>query len=127
MRIEHLAMWVSDLENMKLFYTAYFNGTANEKYTNSLKKFESYFVSFEGGARLELMRRPEIQSKENDAVYSGYAHVAFSVGSKEKVIELTETFRKEGYTIASEARTTGDGYFESSILDPEGNLVEITI
>lgn len=127
MRIEHIALWSNDLEQMKSFYMKYFKGIANDKYTNKMKQFESYFLVFEDGARIELMKKPEILKHDNRLTLFGYAHLAFSVGSEEKVIELTETLRNDGYTIYSEPRTTGDGYFESSILDPEGNLIEITI
>lgn len=127
MRIEHIAVWVNDLELMKLFYIKYFNGVSNDKYTNPAKKFESYFLVFNGGARLELMRKPELANNENKSYSVGYTHIAFSVGSKENVIELTERLRNDGYGVYSEPRTTGDGYFESSIHDPEGNLIEITI
>ncbi|MDQ0088559.1 lactoylglutathione lyase [Paenibacillus anaericanus] len=127
MRIEHIALWSNDLEQMKSFYMKYFKGIANDKYTNKMKQFESYFLVFEDGARIELMKKPEILKHDNRLTLFGYAHIAFSVGSEEKVIELTETLRNDGYTIYSEPRTTGDGYFESSILDPEGNLIEITI
>lgn len=127
MRIEHIALWSNDLEQMKSFYMKYFKGIANDKYTNKMKQFESYFLAFEDGARIELMKKPEILKHDNRLTLFGYAHIAFSVGSEEKVIELTEILRNDGYTIYSEPRTTGDGYFESSILDPEGNLIEITI
>lgn len=127
MKIEHIALWTNDLENMKSFYMKYFHAIANNKYTNHQKQFESYFLSFESGARLELMRKPEYASREASLNHLGYAHLAFSVGSKDKVIQLTETLKNDGYTVQSEPRTTGDGYFESCILDPEGNLVEITV
>ena len=127
MRIEHIALWTNDLEQMRFFYMKYFEGISNDKYTNTKKQFESYFLVFEGGTRIELMRKPELIKQENKLILLGFAHIAFSVGSKEKVIELTETLRNDGYTIYSEPRITGDGYFESSILDPEGNLIEITI
>ncbi|MFC5528876.1 VOC family protein [Cohnella yongneupensis] len=127
MRIEHIALWTKDIEQMKFFYMKYFKGISNDKYTNKVKQFESYFLVFEGGARIELMRKPDLIKQENKLSLFGYAHIAFSVGSKERVLELTETLRIDGYTIYSEPRVTGDGYFESSILDPEGNVIEITI
>lgn len=127
MKIEHIALWTNDLEQMKSFYMKYFKGSTNDKYINEVKQFESYFLVFEGGTRIELMRKPKLIIKENRLTLIGYAHLAFSVGSKETVLELTETLRNDGYTIYSEPRITGDGYFESSILDPEGNLIEITI
>lgn len=127
MKIEHIAIWVKDLEKTKTFYQKYFGAVSNEKYVNPVKKFESYFLSFENGCRLEIMTRPDL--KENEKSYEfqqfGIIHFAFSAESKEKVNELTETLRKDGYTIAGEPRTTGDGYYESVILDPENNIIEI--
>lgn len=127
MKVEHIALWTNDLELMRSFYMKYFKGTSNDKYINKEKQFESYFLIFEGGTRIELMRKPEIIRHENRLALFGYAHIAFSAGSKDKVLELTERLRNDGYKVYSEPRTTGDGYFESSILDPEGNLIEITI
>jgi lactoylglutathione lyase len=129
MKIEHLAIWVTNLAQMKKFYQTYFQATAGEKYHNPKKQFESYFLSFAGGARLELMRREDISPRKND-IHSesiGLAHVAFSVGSKEKVNSLTEQLRKDGYVVFDGPRTTGDGYYESVVLDPEGNRIKITI
>jgi lactoylglutathione lyase len=126
MKIEHVAIWVNDLEAMRDFYKQYFNGEANELYHNPKKQFESYFITFEGGARLELMRRVGIDDKIQKQII-GYAHIAFSVGSKEKVNELTNTVREAGYPVLNGPRTTGDGYYESVVSDPEGNQIEITI
>ena len=125
--IEHLAIWVQDLEKMKDFYTRFFAMKCNDKYLNEKKQFSSYFLSFEGGARIELMHRPDIseQSSEWGNTF-GLTHFAISVGSRERVDELTESIRKAGFKVTGEPRTTGDGYYESVILDPEGNLVEIT-
>lgn len=129
MKIEHLAMWVSDLEKMKDFYETWFEGKAGELYINPVKNFRSYFLSFAEGPRLELMQMPGILPKpENTELQSmGFVHMAVSVGSREKVDTLTRKLREAGYTVAGEPRTTGDGYYESVILDPEGNRVEITI
>ena len=126
MKIEHVAIWVNDLEGMRDFYKQYFGGEENSLYHNPKKQFESYFITFEGGARLELMKRVGIE----DALQTetiGYAHIAFSVGSKEKVNELTNTLREAGYPVLNGPRTTGDGYYESVVSDPEGNQIEITI
>ncbi|MGE8554011.1 MAG: VOC family protein [Chryseobacterium jejuense] len=127
MKIEHIAVWVKDLEKTSAFYQKYFGAVSNEKYVNPVKKFESYFLSFENGCRLEIMTRPDLKESENsyESQQFGIIHFAFSAGSKEKVNELTETLRKDGYTIAGEPRTTGDGYYESVILDPENNIIEI--
>lgn len=127
MRIEHIAIWVKDLESMKSFYMKYFNMKSSAKYVNEKKQFSSYFLSFPGGARLEIMHRTDIVSKiGNRGEVMGLTHLAYTVGSREKVVELTEQLRKDGYQVYSEARTTGDGYFESVVLDPEGNHLEIT-
>ena len=129
MKIEHLAIWVKDLEKMKSFYEHFFNGKAGEKYHNPIKKFTSYFLSFENGCRLELMHQPEmveIQEKLQQE-FIGIAHFAVSVGSKEKVNSLTNELRMANYKVVGEARMTGDGYYESVVLDAEGNRIEITI
>ncbi|MDA2595802.1 MULTISPECIES: VOC family protein [Bacillus cereus group] len=126
MKIEHVAIWVNDLVGMRDFYKQYFNGEENSLYHNTKKQFKSYFITFEGGARLELMKRVG----REDALQTetiGYAHIAFSVGSKEKVNELTNTLREAGYPVLNGPRTTGDGYYESVVSDPEGNQIEITI
>lgn len=127
MKIEHIAIWVRDLEKIKEFYQKYFGATSNEKYHNPVKNFESYFLSFENGSRLEIMTRPDIQEGNNsfDAQKFGIVHLAFSTGSNEKVDALTETLRNDGYEVVGEPRTSGDGYYESVILDPENNIVEI--
>ncbi len=128
MRFEHLAIWVNDLEKMKLFYCQYFNMKPGNIYINEMKGFSSYFLSFETGARLELMNRADIvESEYNRNLLMGLNHLAISVGSKEKVDELTNFLKENGIQIVGEPRTTGDGYYESVIADPEGNLVEITI
>lgn len=129
MKIEHLALWCNNLELIKTFYISYFNMKCNEKYVNREKHFASYFLSFENdsSARLEIMQRPDITENNNlRGLLMGFAHLAFSVGSKEKVNSLTEKLRKDGYTVVGEPRTTGDGYYESIIEDPEGNWIEIT-
>ena len=128
MKIEHLAVWVRDLELMRGFYMKYFGGKSNEKYRNDKKNFESYFISFDSGARLELMQMSDIIDAGNDGhqQFIGITHFAVSVGSKERVDELTEIFRKDALEIVGEPRWTGDGYYESVILDPEKNRIEIT-
>lgn len=127
MKIEHVALWVQDLELMKEFYTRYFSATAGEKYFNPRKNFESYFLTFESGSRLEIMKMPGIGNGLKSEELTGLTHLAFSTGSKENVDKLTEQFRQDGYAIVGEPRTTGDGYYESIILDPERNRIEITI
>ena len=125
MNIAHIAIWTKDLEAMKDFYTRYFGGESNEKYTNPLKQFESYFISFENGAKLELMHKPSVYKPLNTEEQLGITHFAFNLGSKEAVISLTETLRADGFKIVGEPRTTGDGYFESVVLDVEGNRIEL--
>lgn len=122
--IDHIAIWVEDLEKMREFYCKYFDGVSNQKYENRVKGFESYFISFDDTTRIELMKRKDIEERINKEIL-GLAHLAFKMGSKEKVNELTEIFRKDGYEIIGEPRTTGDGYYESIILDPEGNRIEL--
>jgi lactoylglutathione lyase len=127
MKIEHIALWVKDLEIMKFFYMEYFNVSCGEKYENVNKKFSSYFLAFESGTRIEIMYRPDIyeQAGKKGVTY-GLTHLAISVGSKEKVNQLTELIRIDGFEIVGEPRMTGDGYYESIISDPEGNHIEIT-
>lgn len=127
MKIEHIAIWVRDLEKSRDFYQKYFGAISNEKYHNPVKNFQSYFLSFDDGSRIEIMTKPDIKDSGNsyDSPRFGIIHLAFSTGSKEKVDELTNLLRKDGYTIAGEPRTTGDGYYESVILDPENNIIEI--
>jgi lactoylglutathione lyase len=129
MRIEHIAIWAKDLEKLKNFYVKYFQSSAGEKYVNAQKNFQSYFLIFENGCRLEIMHKPEIPSTRNNIQeqFTGLIHFAISIGSKEEVDRLTEQLRTDGYEIVGEPRKTGDGYYESVVLDPEGNRIEITI
>lgn len=128
MYIEHIAIYVQDIEAMKHFYERFFNASANDLYVNAKKGFSSYFLTLQSGARIELMHQPSVAKVlEHLEQGIGLAHFAVSVGSKERVDGLTELIRTQGYTIKGEPRTTGDGYYESVIQDPEGNLIEITI
>ena len=126
--IHHIAIWARNLEILKDFYCRYFKGVAGESYHNPAKDFKSYFVRFGSGSALELMQQPgKISiSLDRELEAFGYAHIAISVGSKEEVDFLTYRLRKDGYRIVGEPRTTGDGFYESVVLDPEGNRVEIT-
>lgn len=126
MKIEHIAVYVKDLEKARKFYIKYFGAVSNEMYHNLKTGFKSYFLSFKSGARLEIMNKPEISDIRNTDSF-GYAHFAFSVGSKEKVDELTDRLKADGYSVVSGPRTTGDGYYESCVLDDEGNQIEITV
>ena len=127
MKIEHIAIRVNDLNEMIDFYVKYFDGKAGEIYSNHQKQFKSCFISFDENCRLELMTGPDMKNRPEDKNVIGIIHLAISVGSKEKVNQLTERLRKEGVTIVSNPRTTGDGYYESVIFDPEGNSIEITM
>ena len=127
MKIEHIAMYVNDLEAAKDFFVTYLDGIANELYHNKSTDFRSYFISFDDGARLEIMTKPEMSDPAKDIARTGYAHVAFSVGSAEKVDELTALLKDDGYEVLSGPRTTGDGYYESCIVAVEGNQIEITV
>lgn len=127
MRIEHMALYVRDLEGARGFFEKYFKASSGEMYRNPRTGFCSYFLSFEGGARLELMSRPDMADMEKPPARTGFAHVAFRVGSKERVDSLTGRLREDGFQVVSGPRTTGDGYYESCILDMEGNQIEITI
>lgn len=127
MKIDHIAMYVNDLEAAKTFFETYFEASANELYHNQTTNFKSYFLSFENDARLEIMTRPEVNGDIDDIFSTGLIHLAFSVGSKEKVDELTRRLEQDGYEVHSGPRTTSGGYYESCIIGFEGNLIEITI
>ena len=126
MRIEHAALYVNDLEAARDFFVTYLDGRSNSGYHNPRTDFRSYFISFDDGARLELMTKPDLADREKPLDRTGYAHIAFSAGSKEKVDTLTERLRSAGYEVVSGPRTTGDGYYESYVVAIEGNQIEIT-
>ncbi len=127
MIIEHIALYVQDLQVSKHFYESYFGAVSSKEYHNKSTGFKSYFLSFEGGARLELMSSADHCEKDSNEKRAGFIHLAFSVGSEEQVRSLTVKLKQDGYNITSEPRTTGDGYYESCVADPEGNLIEITV
>lgn len=127
MRIEHVALYVNDLENTKKFFMKYFSAKSNDGYHNQKTGFCSYFLTFEDGARIEIMNIPEMADLPKKIVRTGYSHIAFSVGSIEKVDTLTEELKADGYEVISGPRTTGDGYYESCIVAIEGNQIEITV
>jgi len=128
MRLEHIGVWVNDLEAVKRFYETYFKATANAKYVNAKKAFASYFLTFESGARLEIMQKADIGPRAGrpEVQTLGYAHLAISVESEAEVDALTERIASDGYRIFDGPRRTGDGCYESVVLDPEDNRVEIT-
>ncbi len=127
MFIEHIAMYVKDLETARDFFIRYFEATSNSGYHNEKTGFRSYFLTFDNGARLEIMNKPEMSDCEKQLNRTGYAHIAFSVGSTEEVDRLTELLKNDGYSVISGPRTTGDGYYESCIAAFEGNIIEITV
>ena len=127
MKIEHIALYVNDLVAARDFFMKYLGAQANAGYYNPRTGFRSYFLAFDDGARLEIMNRPGMTDQPKELARTGYAHIAFSVGSKEKVDALTARLETDGYQVLSGPRTTGDGYYESCIIALEGNQIEITV
>ena len=127
MGIEHVAMYVNDLEAAREFFEKYFAAQSNDLYHNKTTDFRSYFLTFDQGSRLEIMTKPGMEDAEKTLARTGLIHVAFQVGSKEKVDELTNQLREDGYEVDSGPRTTGDGYYESCVVALEGNQIEITV
>lgn len=127
MKIEHVALHVNNLENARDFFVKYLDAKSNEGYHNPNTNFSSYFLSFDEGARIEIMNKPDVPDLPKNPARTGYAHIAFSVGSKEKVDELTAKLRADGYEVLSGPRVTGDGYYESCIVAVEQNQIEITV
>jgi lactoylglutathione lyase len=127
MRIEHVAIWTGNLERLREFYENYFGATAGPRYENPRKQFLSYFLTFDGGARLELMQSPTVVQDNMKDVMGGFAHVAVAIGSEQAVDALTAKLREDGYPVLDGPRRTGDGYYESVVLDPDGNRIEITV
>ena len=127
MKLAHIAMYVNDLERARDFFVSYFGATANEGYHNPKTDFRSYFLSFDDGTKLEIMTKPDLTDSGDFLNRFGYAHIAFSIGSKDAVDSLTQRMKEDGYPVISGPRTTGDGYYESCILGFEGNLIEITV
>lgn len=127
MTIEHIALYVNDLEAAKHFFLTYLGGRSNDGYHNKSTGFRSYFIRFDDGARLEIMTKPDIVDAAKPLNRTGYAHIAFSVGGKERVDELTARLKEDGFAVVSGPRTTGDGYYESCIVAIEGNQIEITV
>lgn len=127
MKIEHVAMYVNDMEKARDFFVKNLDGKSNDGYHNVKTDFRSYFISFDDGARLEIMNKPDMADDEKALNRTGFIHIAFSVGSKERVDELTHSLSADGFEVVSGPRTTGDGYYESCIIAIEGNQIEITI
>jgi lactoylglutathione lyase len=128
MIIHHIALWTSDLERMKAYYEKYFGAVAGKKYTNPIKQVETYFLSFEGQTRLEIMHRQSLSRARTSPVSgeNGYVHITFAIGSQGKVDQAAARFKADGFTILDGPRMTGDGYYEFTTLDPDGNRVEVT-
>ena len=127
MNIEHIALYVQDLEGARDFFVKYFGACSNEAYHNKTTDFRSYFLTFDDGSRLEIMTKPGLTDCGDVLNRLGYVHIAFSTGSREGVDSLTAQLKEDGYTVLNGPRTTGDGYYESCILGFEGNLIEITV
>ena len=129
MKIGHVAIWARDIERLRRFYETYFGARAGAKYANRSKGFESYFLTFSSGPRLEIMTMDSVcvSSGEPGSSFLGLAHFAISVGTSEEVDRLTAQLKDDGYTVLDGPRTTGDGFYESVVLDPEGNRIELTV
>ena len=127
MRIEHVALYVNDLEGTRDFFVRFFDASANDGYHNPRTGFRSYFLTFDDGARLEVMSKPGMTDAEKNLARTGWAHLSFSVGSETEVDRLTAELAAAGYEVVDGPRTTGDGYYESCVLGPEDNQVEITV
>ena len=128
MRLDHVAIWTADIERMRTFYETYFDARSNPRYENARKRFTSYFLTFPGGGRLELMHRPDIRplpDSQSSPEFIGYAHLGVELGSPAAVDALTTRLQGDGFALLDGPRRTGDGYYESMVADPEGNRVVI--
>lgn len=125
-RIDHVALYVRDLKGAKEFFVKYLQAIPSEQYHNAKTGFKSYFLSFDGGVRLEIMTRPELQDQDEKRMRTGFIHLSFSVGNREMVDKLTSRLETDGFEVVSGPRVTGDGYYESQIVGFEGNVIEIT-
>ena len=128
MNIDHVAIWTTQLETLKDYYIKHFNGRSNRKYTNNERHFESYFISFDSGTRLELMQMPGIPQNLNDSVekqYLGIIHLSFGMGNMDLVNEKCIELKRDSFRILKGPRKTGDGYWEFETLDPDNNRIEV--
>lgn len=126
-KIDHIAVYVHDLEKAKEFFEKYFHAQSNELYYNPNTGLKTYILSFDGHTRLELMTRPEIKDVGTSVFRNGYIHLSFNLGSKQNVDDLTQKMQEDGFNILIGPRVTGDGYYESCVEGPEGNLLELTV
>ena len=129
MTLDHVAIWTDKIEELKAWYCKYFGGISNEKYTNEKKQFQSYFLIFQSGTRLEIMTKPDIQDNLNDTVinqHKGIIHLAFGVETMKEVDDMARELEADGFQILSGPRRTGDGFYEFETLDPENNRIEVT-
>lgn len=124
--VDHIAIYVRDLELMRKFYTKWFGAVSNDGYYNPNTGLRTYFLTFDAGARIELMNRPALDNQNSSVEHFGYTHLALKVNGAEMVNQLTAALADAGYEVLSGPRVTGDGYYESCIADPEGNRIEIT-
>ena len=127
MRIEHIAVYTNDLDRLKKFYEKYLNAVSNQMYHNTVTGLKTYFLSFEDGARLEIMQRPGISVSDKLPYTERYIHLAISLGTPDAVDKTTALLEADGYKVVGQPRTTGDGYYESVVCDPDGNLIELTV
>lgn len=125
MTVSHIALYTLHLQRMKNYYETYFEAVSNLKYHNPSTGLETYFLSFGDGAKLEIMTRPDLTKEEEPMLRTGWAHLAFQLGSNEEVDRRTQQLSNNGYTVFSAPRITGDGYYESCVADPDGNRVEL--
>jgi lactoylglutathione lyase len=128
MTIDHIAIWTTQPEQLKDYYVKYFNGSANEKYFNKDTLFESYFITFDSGSRLEIMKKPGIPVNLNDREekqHQGIIHISFGVETMEMVTGKSKELSEAGFKILRGPRKTGDGYFEFETLDPDNNRIEV--
>jgi lactoylglutathione lyase len=129
MTLEHAAIWTNNLEKLKDYYIKYFDAKSNDKYFNLNRNFQSYFLSFQSGGRLELMSGLNIPANSNDTIqkqHLGIIHLAFGVDTMNEVNEKAKQLQDDGYKILSGPRKTGDGYYEFETLDPDNNRLEVT-
>ena len=130
MTLEHVAIWTDNLEELKNYYEKYFGGTPNTKYKNEKTLFQSYFLTFKLGARLEIMTMPNIPDNTNDRVikqHKGIIHLAFGAETIQEVDQKAKRLQADGFKILSGPRKTGDGYYEFETLDPDNNRLEVTV